>query len=88
MNARSGWRFGVSRCFLGGGLLAMIIIPGLVSRPAWTDVVVSGDLAVDTGTTTTSMIAVIANSARVAPPRIPFSADTIHAGNQRSTHWS
>ncbi len=36
----------------------------------------------------TNMIAVMANSASIAPPRIPFSADTIHAGNQRSTHWS
>jgi hypothetical protein len=37
---------------------------------------------------TTNMIAVIAKSAKIAPPRIPFSAETIHAGNQRSTHWS
>src|SRR5262245_25865035 len=33
-----------------------------------------------------NMTAVIANSASVAPLRIPFSAETIHAGNQRSTH--
>src|SRR5439155_708232 len=37
----------------------------------------------------TNIIAVIANNAKVAATRIPFSADTIHAGNsQRSTHWS
>src|SRR5437867_12775296 len=35
-----------------------------------------------------SVVAVITNSTNLAPTRNPFSADTIHAGNQRSTHWS
>src|SRR5262249_18156969 len=33
---------------------------------------------------TTNMTDVMAKSAKVAPPRIPFSVETIHAGNQRS----
>jgi hypothetical protein len=54
MNPRSGPRFGDSRWLLGAGLLVAVVIPSLVSRPASTDVVVSGDLTVDTGTATTS----------------------------------
>src|SRR5262245_58087288 len=50
----SNRRFGVSRWLLGVVLLAVIVIFGLVGRPAWTGVVVSGDLTVSGGTTTTS----------------------------------
>lgn len=54
MNVAPGRRFGVSRWLVGAVSLALVVIIGLGSRPGWTDVVVSGDLTVDTGTTTTS----------------------------------
>jgi hypothetical protein len=54
MNIPSARRVGVSRWLPGAALAALVVISGLVSRPAWTGVVVSGDLTVDTGTVTTS----------------------------------
>src|SRR5262245_20908452 len=54
MNGLAGSRSGASRWFLGACFGGPFIILGLSTRSARTDIVVTGDLTVDTGTTTTS----------------------------------
>ncbi len=70
MNVSTGSRAVVSRWLLGACLGAAVVLLGF-RRLAWTDVWVSGDLTVDTGTTTISW----AGNADIGPGSSP---QTIH----------